>query len=289
MFTGEDVGVRLDGAQNVHFQIVLDGVPTGVFQTDGGEALYPLASGVGSGEHTIEIVRRNEGYFGVATFLGFELASGAIVPSPWPYAHRIEFIGDSLTCGYGIEGASARCNFSADTESAYASYASVASRALGAAAHLICYSGKGVHQNYGGDTNEPMPAIYPRTLTDDASSTWDPAEFQADAVVINLGTNDFSAALDERAFVGDYRALIATVRARHPQAFILAITWEHWGAGNQALVEQAVSGSGDGSIGTLAFSIDPADGLGCDYHTNVVTNQKLGALLGDTLKEQLGW
>ena len=104
-----------------------------------------------------------------------EVEGGAVVPSPWPYSHRIEFIGDSLTCGYGIEGAKATCGFAGDPESAFSTYAMTASRDLDAAAHVICFSGKGVHQNYGGDLNEPMPVLYPRTLTGSADRRSRPA------------------------------------------------------------------------------------------------------------------
>ncbi|NUO49376.1 MAG: SGNH/GDSL hydrolase family protein [Polyangiaceae bacterium] len=288
-FTGSSVSARLSGGDGIWFEIVLDGTSVGRFETSGGEQVYELATGVGAGEHTIEIVRRNEGFFGPFAFIGFEVGGGAIVPSMWPYAHRIEFIGDSLTCGYGIEGPNESCNFSADTESAFSTYAMNAARDLNAAAHLVCYSGKGVHQNYGGDLNEPMPVLYPRTFTDNADPPWNPSDFPADAVVINLGTNDFSAALDDGAFVADYVALLGTVRQRHPSAYILGVTWAHWGGGNEALVTDALAQFGDANSGTLQFSIDPNDGLGCDYHTNVVTNGKLGVLLKDTLQERLGW
>jgi hypothetical protein len=285
---GPDVSVRLASVAGIWFEIVIDGVSTGRFVTTGGDGLYPLATGLSGGAHTVEIVRRNEGYFGTFSFVGFEPAS-AIVPSVYPYEHRIELIGDSLTCGYGIEGPDEFCNFSAATESAYGTYALVAARELDAAAHLICYSGKGVHQNYGGDTQEPMPELYPRTFTGEQAVLWDPADFPAEVVVVNLGTNDFSAPLDDAAFVADYVALLETARQRHPSAYLLGITWAHWGAANEALVEDAVAMFADANSGTLGFSIDPADGLGCDYHTNTVTNQKLGVLLSETLRDRLGW
>jgi len=285
---GPTASVRLAGADGIWFEIVVDGVSVGRFETTGGEQLYPLADNLGDGEHTIEIVRRNEAFFGTFELRGFEPVA-AIVKTPYPYAHSIELLGDSLTCGYGIEGSSANCNFSGATESAYSAYGLVAARALQAAAHVVCYSGKGVHQNYGGNLDEPMPVLYPRTFVGSATPEWDASRFPAEVVVVNLGTNDFSAALDNGAFVADYVDLLSTVRARHPGAYLLAITWAHWGASKEALVTQAVTTFGDANSGTLRFAIDPNDGLGCDYHTNVVTNEKLGLLLADTLRERLGW
>jgi hypothetical protein len=54
------------------------------------------------------------------------------------------FIGDSITAGYGVLCNVSEAPFTAETESAYHTYAAVAARALDADAHVIAYSGKGV-------------------------------------------------------------------------------------------------------------------------------------------------
>ncbi len=286
---GGDVGVALDGASGVFFQVVVDGAPTTVFETTGGPASYPLATGL-VGPHDVELHRRNEGFFGVVRFDGFTVGGGGTqVPSPSPYVHTMEFIGDSITCGYGVEGADATCNFSGATESAYETYAAIAARNVGAAAHLIAYSGKGVHQNYGGGTTELMPELWLRTLTADASLPWDFSSFVPEVVVINLGTNDFSVAIDGSAFIADYVELLGEVRSRYPAADIFAIRWKHWGATSEGYVLTAVQQFADPKVHDLEFSIEPADGFGCDYHPSIATHQKLGALLTQTLTDTLGW
>src|SRR5689334_4615418 len=62
--TGSTVSVRLSGGRAIWFDIVLDGASVGRFITTGGDQLYPSASYLAAGKHTIEIVRRNEGFFG---------------------------------------------------------------------------------------------------------------------------------------------------------------------------------------------------------------------------------
>jgi lysophospholipase L1-like esterase len=286
---GGDLSIALDGPAGVFFQVVVDGAPTTVFETASGPATYPLATGL-TGEHDVEVHRRNEGFFGVVTFDGFTTSAGGTqVPSPSPYVHTMEFIGDSITCGYGVEGPDANCNFSGDTESAYETYAAIAARNVGAAAHLIAYSGKGVHQNYGGGTTELMPELWLRTLTEDANEPWDFSQFVPEVVVINLGTNDFSVAIDGDAFIADYVDLLSEVRTRYPAADIFAIRWKHWGATNEGYVMSAVSQHGDAKVHDLELSIDAADGFGCDYHPSLITHQKLGALLTQTLNTTLGW
>jgi hypothetical protein len=285
---GTSISVELDGAADIHFQVVVDGTPTTVFVTSGGESEYPLASDLPAGEHDIEIYRRNEGYFGAAQFLAFVPGrGGALVETPSPYRRRLEFIGDSLTCGYGIEGR-APCGFTAETESAYSTYAAITARNVEAAAHLIAFSGKGVFQNFGGDQNEVMPELYLRTLTDDPAP-WDFSTFVPDAVVINLGTNDFSADIEGDDFIGAYRDLITTVRGNYAAAAIFCVTWQSWGGTNQSYVESAVRESGDPNVHVVEFVTDPDDGQGCDGHTNVASNAKLGADLTAALQETLGW
>ncbi len=288
--SGSSLSVSLGGASGVIFQIEIDGQSTGTFKTSGGDQTYEIASGLAAGEHEVVLVRRNEGYFGSVAFLGFEPGAGAsLVETAWPYAHRLELIGDSLTAGYGIEGADANCNFSAATESFYGTYGAIAGRDLKAAVHGIAYSGKGVFQNYAGDKNEMMPELWHRTITSDAGSQWDWSKFTPEAVVVNLGTNDFSAAIAESDFEGAYAALLGDVRQTYPSAMIFCVTWAHWGASKEGWVQKAMTMTGDANLRHVGFSIDPADGLGCDYHTNLVTNGKLGALLTKALQDELGW
>jgi hypothetical protein len=287
---GTTLDVQLDGSGGVFFQIVVDGEPTEVFTTAGGPQTYPLVAGLRAGEHDIQLVRRNEGYFGPVQFVDFAPGPDTtIVDTPWPYEHRIEYLGDSLTAGYGIECASGDDNFSADTESAWSTYAMEAARQVNAAPHLIAFSGKGVFQNYGGDTNEPLPVLYPRTLTTDPDLAWDFGSWVANVVVINLGTNDFSAPIQMGDFVGAYAAVLGTVRTHYPEALIVAVTWAHWGAEHEGWVQAAVDQVGDANTITERFEIDAADGYGCDYHTNEITNQKFGTQLAGTLSAELGW
>ncbi|MEJ7730915.1 MAG: SGNH/GDSL hydrolase family protein [Polyangiaceae bacterium] len=228
--SGTGVEVELAGDGGVFFEVLVDGASVGSFETSGGLATYPLADGLADGEHDVTLYRRTEGWTGVVQFRSFTpAAGGGIVPSPSPFAHRLELIGDSITCGYGVLGPNGDCNFTTDTESAYETYAAIAARNTSADAHLVAYSGKGVFQNYGGDKNELMPELWLRTLTGEPAP-WDFASWTADAVVINLGTNDFSAPLGAGDFVPAYAALLGAVRERYPQAALFAVTWEHWGA-----------------------------------------------------------
>ncbi|MCA9618849.1 MAG: hypothetical protein KC731_07505 [Myxococcales bacterium] len=285
--SGGPVDITLDAPAGLFFEVEVDGASQGIFTTTAGEQSYPVANAP-SGAYDLLVFRRVEGFFGNARFVGISPAA-SLVPTAWPYDHRIEYIGDSISCGYGALGPNESCNFSADTESAYVSYATVAARAVNAAPHIIAYSGKGVFQNYGGNKDELMPELYLRTLTNDAGSTWGFDDPDPDVVVINLGTNDFSATIAENDFVSAYVGLLTTVRQHRPNATIYTVRWEGWGSTHMSWVSSAVAQFGDADVHETDFSIDPNDGWGCDYHPSEATHAKLGAQLAATLKSDLGW
>ncbi len=297
-WSGTTIRTRVDGAAldvafasapaGIWFEVEIDGASVGTFATASGASTQRIDL-PSAGLHDVAVVRRNEAFFGNVTLQGVTAADGGtLVPTP-VRSRRLEFIGDSLTAGYGVECASAEENFSGATESAYAAYAGVASRALEADAHVIAWSGKGMVRNCCGNTDPPLPGVYGRTLGNEDGSTWDFTRWTPDAVVVNLGTNDFNGGVDPDAFVEGYTAFLGLLRDTYPEAPIVAVTWGHWGAGNEALVTQAVTASGDPLVTTTRFVIDGGEGLGCDYHTNEVTNARFGAELAVTLGDLLGW
>jgi len=289
-FTGTDASVRLDD-KGRYFTVVVDGAVQATLATSPGEQSYPLAQGLPAGEHTIELYRRTEGSFGPTVLLGVDLEGELLAPPP--VQRRIEIVGDSITCGYGNEGA-APCKFSAETENHYLTYGAVAARALGAELSTVAWSGKGVVNNYGDDVFEPLPTIYDRLLASDAAP-WD-FSWQPDAVVINLGTNDFSTGNDppEGVFVPAYVGFLEHLRAVYPDAFILAIAPTLFGAEVQLVagyLQSAVEqrhADGDAAVAFADVNVEWI-GSGCDGHPTVATHAAMGAKLAETLQAQMGW
>lgn len=80
-----------------------------------------------------------------AQFFGFRCAGRFLTPPEGP-ARRIEVIGDSITCGYGVDGADQYCPFSAATENHYRTYAAIAARDLGADLATLAWSGTTGHR-----------------------------------------------------------------------------------------------------------------------------------------------
>lgn len=288
-FAGTALSIELEETGSNRYEIVVDGVVRPVLFTAAGQAVYPLVGGLAAGEHTASITRRTESFFGVSRFLGFPGAS--LVASEDP-ARWFEVIGDSITCGYGVLGPDAWCSFTADTEAETFAWGALAAAQLGAAHTAIAYSGKGAYRNYGGDTVEPMPVLWQRTLADVAGSAWD-FHIPPAALVVNLGTNDFASGDPGAAYVTAMTDFVAQLRAHHPAAVVvLASSPMLEGANHTAQVaylQQVVSAAGAGvSLLDLATQ-DPEDGYGCDFHPSVLTQERMAAALTLRLQTLLGW
>jgi hypothetical protein len=187
--------------------------------------------------------------------------------------------------------------FSTATESAYAAYGPVAARSLGADPSVVAVSGWGMYRDNGNSTANVLPSVYANTLGMLGAPVW---SFQPEpqAVVINLGTNDFyTGDPGQTQFEGAYSAFIATVRAKYPDAWILCTVGPLlFGTGLaeaqvdiQAIVASAQS-AGDSKVQYLDFGQQNTSlGTGCQYHPNTTEQKAMATTLAGALRLALGW
>ncbi|HEX4336980.1 MAG TPA: GDSL-type esterase/lipase family protein [Polyangiaceae bacterium] len=297
-FKGTSVTADLDGGDNNYFEIVVDGQTRPRVATTNGRSNVPIISGLADAEHDLVIWRRAEANNAAPTqFFGLDLGGGTLLPISAP-PHKLEIIGDSLTCGYGNEGAGPGCPFTYDTEDSYLAYGAVAARALDADLYTECWSGKGMYRNNGGDTNEPMPVLFDRTIPTDSSSTWNFSSWTPDAVVINLATNDFATGDPGQPFVDAYKAFVVALRKHYPKAYVFLIDGPSMSGqplvtaqGYLDQVVKAQNGAGDTRIAQI--KVTPQDqaknGIGCDYHPSAATDAIMGKALAVSIKSTMGW
>jgi lysophospholipase L1-like esterase len=292
-FRGTGIRVALTGGANQFAALVDDGQPT-VVKFAGDAGVVTVASGLSDAEHTLALSRRTEASFGPVRFDGFTVTGGALVPSPPPFTRKLEFVGDSITCGYGNEGAVATCAFSPNTENEYLAYGALTARALDAEHRVVAWSGLGMVRNYADRAGPRIPELYGRTLATDAASLWDTSRWVPDVVVINLGTNDFSTGVNPgQPFADAYLQFVTRLRGLYPQAHIFCAVGP---MDNDSTLRGYVTGvvtaraqAGDDRVHFIEFPPQGALGYGCDSHPNVATHALMATAMTSAIRAALGW
>lgn len=294
-FTGKAINAKIAFNGSDHFEVVVDGKTLSMIKPEKGTATVSLATGLGDGEHVLELCKRTETYVGKPQFLGFQLEAGKRL-LPWTAPTRaIEIIGDSISCGYGNEGKNQNEHFANDTENNYMAYGYIAARELKAEYQCIAFSGRKMWPD------NTVPEIYDQIVVGEANNKWDFKQYTPDAVLINLATNDFrlakGGAPEEKGWTDAYKAFIARVRQNYPKAHIYCAAGSMMSG--QALttlrgylnaIVKDVTAAGDKKVHFIEFDVQQmSDGLGSDWHPSVKTHQKMAAKLVETLKKDLGW
>jgi lysophospholipase L1-like esterase len=300
-FQGTDISVKLASTGDNYINVIIDGTvrtPINVPSGTSGASTITLATGLSSGNHTIELVRRTECNIGDMQFLGFTFSNGALLAPPAASSRRIEFIGDSITCGYGNEGTSQYQTFTTKNENAYLAYGPVTARALNADQITVSWSGKGVIRNYGGDTNDLMPAIYSRILPYDTTNLWDSSKWIPHVAVINLCTNDYSVGIpDWTQFTTAYTNFVKKIRAQYASAHIYCAVGPMLNGDNLTSARDYINtlvnslrSAGDTKVHFIEFPMqDGSLGYGEDWHPSVATHAKMANQLAAQIKTDLGW
>jgi lysophospholipase L1-like esterase len=267
---------------------------------------YRCATGLADTVHTLTLFKRTEPEIGLVRFLGFELkTTGKILPSPLPPHRRLEVIGNSISCGYGNEGAGHKAPFRPSQENGYMAYGAITARNLAAEYRAVCWSGRGMYRNLNTTTTETMPVKYGRTLPTDTTSQWDLSRWIPDVVVINLGTNDFNRGNPtEKQFAGAYRDFIKRLRGYYPDAHFICLVGtmlnDGWPVGNKALstirrylnnMIWQFKAAGENKVHYVECppQDQERDGVGSDYHPSVKTHQLMAERLTKKIKEVMNW
>ncbi len=296
-FRGTDLNATFSDPGQNRWQVEIDGKAAEALQMEAGEHSYRVAAGLSPAVHTVRLVKATEAMVGPSQLLGFQLSeSGALLPISAP-KRRIEVIGDSISCGYGNEGANQNEHFSPKTENAYYTYGAIAARALDAGYACIAWSGRKMWPDF------TMPEIYDLVIATEPEKKWDFAKQIPDAVVINLSTNDFGKQNPEEAgWTGAYEEFVKRVLKHYPKAIVFCASSPMMGDWNDRKsrtvadkylhkIVDDLTRAGDSKVQFIEFAGQDGnkDGLGSDWHPNVKTQQKMAEKLEAALKASLHW
>ena len=263
-----------------------------------------LFSGTEPRTARIKVIHLSEANNGTVGVSGIKVNSDCTVPvSPTEKKDMtIEFIGDSITCGYGVEGKSNGEQFSTGTENFMKSYAYLTAEKLGADYSAVSYSGYGVVSGYTTgekNTDSLVPKNYAIVGQQFGYDTpWDFESHKSNVIVINLGTNDSSYTSTDVETRGPeyqekYVEFLKQIRTLNPDSYIICTFGTMGGETLYPYLEKAVdefvSDTGDTKITCYQCATQSAsDGYGCDWHPSAVTQQKSAAVLADKICQVTG-
>ena len=287
------------------FEILLDGVKKVDARLTARDAMVTVFESAEKRDAEVRLIKLNEGNSLLA--LREIVTDGKVEPMA-ERPLKMEFIGDSITCAYGVEGKNELEDFTTATENAAKGYAFLTAEALNADAVLTCFSGFGIISGYTDDPavrNETclVPLYYeaeglndfrlptgkqPQEITRDFSA------FRPDYIVLNLGTNDLSwCGTDEergKGYAELYTAFLKTIRKHNPGARILC-TLGVMGTGLNRMMQQAAENycreTGDGRIRLLMLEEQNAarDGYGSNFHPNEITQRLLAGKVTEAIQK----
>lgn len=268
---------------------------------------YEVFSADTATETTVKVVKLSEAGNSTIGVKSIDVVcEGDIMPTPEKEL-KLEFIGDSITCGYGVDDENRNNHFSTATEDATKTYAYKTAMQLDADYSMVCYSGHGIISGYSGDGNQVTTQLVPELYTTSARSSgkfgdfsisdveWDFSRFVPDAVVINLGTNDDSYVgtnKDRRAdYIAGYVEFLKQVREKNPDAHIVC-TLGIMGDRLYSAIEEAVteyqSQTGDEKVSAFHFAPqDGSTGYAADWHPTEATNELAAEAMVAELKKIL--
>ena len=238
------------------------------------EKIYHIALDGYNSETTLRIIKLSEAQYSAMGVGNIAVYGKEKIRPSEEKNLKIEFIGDSITCGFGVDEANSNGYFSTSTENFTKTYAYITAENLGADYSAVCFSGFGVYSGYttNGRINseDVVPLYYDKAcfLYGGREILWDFSEYQSDIIVINLGTNDASycskSASGRQEFTRRYADFISQVRQYNHDAHILCVLGD-MNNSMYSCIEQAVSDytastfDSNVSVMTLAYKMGEND------------------------------
>ena len=265
---------------------------------------YPVWIPSGKENHVIKIFKSTEAGNNTIVFGGIRCFN--VLQLPLIHQRKIEFIGNSITCGMGIDWQEIPCHTGVwyDQHNAYFAYGPQSAMALDAQFMLSSVSGIGIYRNW----NSPgpaMPEVYEnKYLNTDNSKKWQFSSYVPDLVSICLGTNDFSDGdgsynrlpFDSAQYVDSYIQFVKTIYSHYPETQVCLLSGPMVSGEKAIKFENCITAvrgyfaenePAKRKIATYFFKDMPPHG--CDSHPDKEDHKKMAELLVPFYREVMGW
>lgn len=233
----------------------------------------------------IGIYKATEASNGAILFYGAEAEKiGQFTPKT---GAEIEFIGDSITCGFGADIEDIPCNTGTwyDQHNAYLAYGPMAARALNAGYRLSSVSGMGMYRNWNDEDQPVIGDVYSTTYLDgNKAKKWGFKGKTPDLVSICLGTNDLSEgdgekereSFDPEKYTSEYIAFVQGVLDNYPKTKLALLTSPMVSGENADVLLkclQDVKSHFDNGHTVAIFEFAPMTPGGCGSHPDLADHK----------------
>jgi len=280
---------ELWGKNHNYLEIIVDGEKKRIqtkYKTN-----YITISKLPDAFHTLTICKNTESNIGYTEFGG--VYCNMLLNSPAKPKHKIEFIGNSITCGTGSDMSEIGCGKGVwqDQHNAYMAYGPVTARTLNAQWSLSAVSGIGLMHSCC-NMNIVMPPVFDKIDLRGDSLQWDFNNYQPDAITVCLGQND--GIQDSIIFCKAYISFIKQLRSHYSKAQIVLLTSPMADEKLKAVLKNQISSivkflnkKGDKKISKYFFT--RSFNSGCDYHPDLNEHQLIAKELSAYLKKLMHW
>ncbi len=272
---------------NAYIRIFVDEDKEGVFkQMPGSVAVnMPLLTDLSEDFHTVRILKSSEIGDGQILLRNFQ-AKQFFIPDEKPEL-KLEFIGDSITTGYGALGTKLDSR-KVENSDACKSYAYYTVQNMNADFSMIALEGICVNVNMWQPTYKMMEVYKQVSPLNNLEYDF---EDEVDAVILNLGTND-AYYINHRVpayaskFADDYADFLSYIRLKRPNAYIVCM---YGNMGKDNVIDNGIKATleklNDSKISY--YSNLEANKEGASNHPSKENHQKVGLELSTYLDELL--
>lgn len=275
-------------ATPAYLRVFVDGMSQRFALVNGDERI--CFDNLGEGKHRVKVLRITEGdeliNVAAVTLCG---ADPYLLDRPADKELKLEFYGDSITCGYGVMGSDCSPGYVTFEQDSTNAYAYMTAELLNADGRYMCRSGKGILANCLGNRDDIKISDFWAWHTA-AGDSWDFSKWTPDVCILNCGTNDAWGGIGDEEFVQRGIRFLSDVRNAYPKASII---WAYGIMDESKLkaVEEAVNIFSQNDADTYFFpiaSMGHFEGeVGGGGHPNTVTSKRASKLLAEKIKEVL--
>lgn len=316
-FTGTSASFTLVGdsmysnpEKTPRFAVYINGERTFDDVVDAPEKTVEVFSADEAVETTVKFLKISEAQESTMGIKSINVTSiGGLTPTA-EKALKIEFIGDSITCGYGVDDPDRNHHFKTTTEDATKAYAFKTAMALDADYSLVSYSGNGIISGYTDNgtkqESQRVPDVYDKVGKSWGNWNefniqdvdWDFSKFQPQYVVINLGTNDGSYTGSDKdrvlEYAEGYKEFLKVVREKNPDAHIVCALGVMGSGlyknGIQRAVTEYTEETGDSNVSTLLMTQQDGNtnGYAADWHPTEASQDIAANEMTEYIKSLIG-